>query len=55
MVEMPYVILTNSKPYTRIIEAKVCFGKGSGERAVYTNVFQRDLGHKETVQYELWR
>lgn len=55
MVEMPYLILINSKPYTRIIEAKVCFGKGSGERVVYTKVVQRYLGNKETVQYELWR
>lgn len=52
---MLYLILINSKPYTRIIEAKVCFGQGLGEKVVYTKVVQWNLGNKETVLYELWR
>lgn len=55
MVEMLYLILINSKPYARIIEAQVCFGQGLGERVVCTKVVQRNLQNKETVRYELWR
>lgn len=54
MVEMLYLILINSKPYARIIEAQVCFGQGLGERVVCTKVVQRNLQNKETVRYELW-